>query len=639
MHCLTIHFIILALLALLPVSTESLRFWQIRSAIEIKVQKNTPPYQAFKLVHPHIKTAEQKITNVGSVEKLSTETSTASAIQSYQKIVLLEPLVVKKIQRVDIQKDFYEAVDTSWISSLPLRQRVRLEEAQARFSIFNDAEEAKRNLLEEHQEKSPIEVLQTPSGYTIRGPLEISGGLALTNEHFIELRRSVEGTPREAGKVSAKDGTYNIHVDALAGSLIAKMYTKSGRILGEGFLRLAQDVVGTGVAPKLVIRPQVPWSGAAYDTYSSPGKLRTPAETQVTAWNRETDFESKDGQFQMAGVSPDSTTVVRAEAKNFLVTNSIQIASSDFKAPLFPKSMIKALKEIVSEQLSYDLNDPNLPVIWGQVLLNGKPMANAQVEVEGYEGIRAVYFEGLMPDVQLKETTNNGYFAIIGAPEGLHALIAKRGDQYFAHNIVVVEEGTVSLTQLESTLKTKNVPLRAFDAFSGAPKPADIEMQSLENPLHLTGDGWTTVLLPEISRYSLMQVTPDGDYLPAQYFYKDNQEYIHVPLVQERWLMSILQPKWSQIDSNKGTVIGFFNHESFEVFLAGEENFSQENITFFDSQGNQVFEGVPGGGFIVNNIDLGTHEIVVFGKESEKIYSRLLPVDARSVSVLTFQEY
>jgi hypothetical protein len=631
LQSLVIQVIILAILAVLPVATQSLRFMPIRSPIEITIQKNSPPYQAFKHIYQDTKQNVEKASVTAIVENLSTENSLSNPIQAHQNIVLLEPVIIKKFKAVDIQ-DYNEPIDSSWISSLPLRQRVRLEEAQSRYSIL----ETKKSPIDEAPAPSPAEVKRTANGFMVKGHIEISGGLALTNDHYISLRRSVEGTPREAGEVSIKDGTYRIQIDSLVGNLIAKMFTKEGRMLGEGFLRLASDISQTGTAPTLVIRPQVPWSGGAQSAYTN----RPPENSQMTAFRGETPFDKKSGSFQLSGVSRDSATVVRATAPEFAVTNAVLSAGDEFKTPLFPMSMVKALKEIVSEQMSYDLNDPDLPVIWGQVMLDGKPISGVTVAVEGLDGARAVYFDALnLPDVNVKETTANGYFAIIGVPEGFHALVANRGQGYYGHGIAVAEIGTVSLTKIESSLKTKDVPVRVFDAFTGAPQPADIEMQSLESPLEIGQQGWTTVLLPEIARYSLMQVVPDSNYIPAQYFYRDNQEFIHVPLVSEDWIKQILQPKWEIIDSNKGTVVGFFPHEAFEVFLAGEEDFPNENITFFDSLGNQVFEGIPGGGFIINNIEPGTHEVVVFGKESEKIRSRIIPIDPKSVSVITFQEY
>jgi uncharacterized GH25 family protein len=643
------HLFLLSLLSLWPLATESVRFWQLDATIEIKVQKNSPPYQAFKqvrgLIIPLAKTmgTPLKTTNL-SVDQLPLQN-----IQTAKKIVLLEPVVVQKLPNLVVQQPSVEPMDLDWINTLPVRQKVRLEVAQARYAVLSeDQKEEQKSVanpaLSEAKkiESSQVTIVKTSKGYHIRGPWEISGGLGMTNDHHVDLLHSIEGSTHAKGEVSIKDGTYTINVDSLSGSLIATMYDKNGAVLGEGNLALQEEFAQSGKAPKLIIRPQGnSISGHVASPYDS-GKSGTTVAgvtSLVFAGDGRLD-KSNEETFEMAGVAKNSPTVGRFQAPNYMKSNTILIAGREFKALVFPEKMIKALKEIVSEQLSYDLNNPDLPVVWGQVLLDGKPISGAQVEMESAEDAKIVYFDVInLPDTKLKETSANGYFAIIGAHEGFRALIAKRGGEYYAHNVVALERGTVSSVQLESTLKTKNVPLRVFDAFSGEPMAANVEMQSLESPLHIDARGWNSILLPEISRMSLMQVHPDEQtYLPAQYIYQDDQDYIHIPLIPEDWLMQILQPKWNLIDAEKGTVVGFVKTENFEVYIAGDETFSPENITYFDAQGNRTLEGVKGGGFIINNLEPDTHEIVVYGKESQKLASRLLPVDERSVSVVTYHE-
>ena len=104
MHRLGHRGFILCLFSLWPVATESIRFWQINSAIEIKVQKNSPPFQAFKQAQPALKAvAKNPITFLRSAV-LSVDTLLGQNIQAAKKIVLLEPIVVKKFQNVDIQE-------------------------------------------------------------------------------------------------------------------------------------------------------------------------------------------------------------------------------------------------------------------------------------------------------------------------------------------------------------------------------------------------------------------------------------------------------------------------------------------------------------------------------------------------------
>ena len=645
MKRLGIYSFLFCLFSLWPLATDSLRFWQIDSAIEIKVQKNSPPFQAFQQAQPvHQLLAKNPIT-FQRTANLSVDILSHQNIQSAKKIVLLEPIVVKKFKNLDLQEQASaEPLDLSWVSTLPLRQQIRLEEAQSRFAIFDQppSESPVSRRPSEPVAPSKVEIVKTAHGYEIHGPWEIAGGLGWTNDHSIDLRHSVEGSTRESGVLSVKDGTYNINIASLAGILIAKMYDKAGNVLGEGSLALQEDFLQAGLAPKLIIRPQVNFiRGTAPNSYDG-GKNKNPVEgLSAKALQNDIPFENgPDDTLQLSNMNRNSQTVARFEADHFAKSNMLLISGKDFKAPVFPEKMIKALKEIVSEQLSYDLNNPQLPLIWGQVLMDSRPVTGAQVEIEGESDAKVVYFDILnLPDTNLKETSANGYFAIIGAQEGFHALVARRGGQYYAHNVASLEAGAVSIVNLESSLKTKNVPLRVFDAFAGTPEAAELQLQSLEEPLKIDAKGWTSVLLPQVSRLSLMQVNPANQgYLPAQYFYNDDQDFIHVPLVSEDWLLQILQPKWSQIDAEKGTVIGFVQDENFEVYLAGNEVFSPDNITYFDHHGNLSREGIKGGGFIMNNVDTDTHEIVIYGKQTERLTSRLLPVDQKSVSIILFQE-
>ncbi len=645
MQRLGIHTIILCLFSLWPLATESIRFWQIDAPIEIKVQKNNPPFQAFQQARPAFQIVSKNPITFQRTANLSVDTLIGQNIQTAKKIVLLEPIIVKKFQNLDIQQlASAEPMDLSWVSTLPLRQQVRLEEAQSRFAIFDrpPSTDYMPPKLREKVAPNKIEIIKTAQGYEIHGPWEIAGGLGWTNDHSIDLRHFVEGASREAGVLSVKDGTYKINIASLAGTLVAKMYDKAGQLLGEGNLPLQGGFLQAGLAPKLIIRPQANFiRGTAPNTYDG-GKNKKPiAGLSARALQNDATFgKGPDETLQLLNMNRNSQTIARFEADHFAKSNMLLISGKDFKAPVFPEKMINALKEIVSEQLSYDLNNPELPLIWGQVIMDERAVPGAQVEIEGESSAKIIYFDLLnLPDTNLKETSANGYFAIIGAQEGFHALIARRGGHYYAHNVASLEAGTVSIANLESSLKTKNVPLRVFDAFAGTAQAADLEMQSLEEPLKVDDKGWTSILLPQVSRLSLMQVMPVNEgYLPAQYFYNDDQDFVHVPLISEDWLLKILEPKWSGIDAEKGTVIGFVQDENFEVYLAGDDTFLPENITYFDSEGNLSREGIKGGGFIINNIDPATQEIVVYGIQSERLSSRLLPIDQKSVSIILFQE-
>lgn len=481
-------------------------------------------------------------------------------------------------------------------------------------------------------------------GRRIVGPIEITGGLAVTNEHHIEIRRNDEGILKELGRVDLMQGTYNIDVEEASGSVVARLVNKDGKILGEGSFRLnrvAANNLNYLQGPKLKVEPHADFSGIVSSAYNPKPTEVAPAQTRVTFVKGISDVPvKKDGLVAMDNVTKGSTTVMRAAAPKHLQTSQIIVSGQEFKAALYPSSMIKALQDIVAQQraLSFD-GEPT--VIWGRVALDGKTLAGIDVSVESNPGLQPVYFNSFMiPDPQLKTTSENGLFAFVDVNPGFHSLLATRSDSIFGYVNVVAEEGSVAVGDIDSTLKSEPVPLKVYDAFTGEARSATVTMQSLQDEV-VVENGAQALMLPHLNRLGLMRVHPEGaNYIPARYVYNDSQEFIHVPLIQFSWLSSI--KSFLKIDDSPSgaIIVGFVPDEDFEVYIAGYDNFNQRNIVYFDMQGRilQNRKGVSGGGFILYNVPEDTHEIVVVGNRTQKIYARVLPVDPNSLSVLTFRE-
>lgn len=500
-----------------------------------------------------------------------------------------------------------------------------------------------------HQDGIPGEVAsltKNPNdpGRRIVGPIEITGGLAVTNEHHIEIRRNDEGIIKELGSVDLMNGTYSIDVEDTSGSVVAKLVTREGKILGEGSFRLAKLAVGDLnflQGPKIKVEPHADYGGVVASVYNTRTNDAPPPQTRVTMIKGATDASvRKDGTVSMDNVTKGSTTVLRAAAPKHLQTNSIITSGQEFRSNLYPVTMINALLDIVGQQRAQSF-DGAPTVIWGRVALDGKTLSGIEVNVESDPSLQAVYFNQFMlPDPSLTKTSDNGLFAFVAAEPGFHSLLATRGDSILGYSNVVVEEGAVAQGDIDSTIKNDSVPLRVFDAFTGESRPATLTLQSLPSDLTLES-GSTTVMLPHLNRLGLMRVHPDGaDYIPARYLYNDNDEFIHVPLIKWEWLRAIkTYLKVNEMPSS-GIVVGFVPDENFEVYVAGNDNFEQSNIVYFDMQGRilQNHKGIAGGGFILYNVGEDTQEIVVVGARTQKIYSRVVPVDPNSLSVLSFRE-
>ncbi|MGZ3743446.1 MAG: hypothetical protein ACXWRA_06300 [Pseudobdellovibrionaceae bacterium] len=480
----------------------------------------------------------------------------------------------------------------------------------------------------------------------VAGPIEITGGLAVTNEHHIEVRRADEGVFHEMGQVDLIKGSYSIDINEASGIILARLMDKNGIILGEGGIRISQLRMGSGrliSGPRLEISPSPIWTGRVSHYYPN-SKKENGSSTRVTTFGGENSVAvGKNGEITLENFSRNSTTIVRAEESDQVPSCKIMVAGAKpFGITLFPKSMMKALKRIVTDQKNIPSHEfTETSVVWGTASLDGKPLSGVTVVSETEPEVQAIYFnEFMIPDPKLTATSSVGIYAFIGLADGFHALLGQRGGAYFGHQNVEVEVGSVAIGDIENTLHTESIRIRAFDAFKGEPVTLTANLQSLEQSVEVV-NGAASIVLPQISRLSMIYTQAPPAYISANYFYNDQDSYIHMPVISKEWLAEIKAiAKFNELPQT-GTIIGFFNEENFEVYLAGQTKDSSIEVVYFDASGklSDSHQGVPGGGFIIFNAPYGTQEIVVVGSNSEKISSKVVPVDVDTASVLSFTSF
>jgi hypothetical protein len=328
-----------------------------------------------------------------------------------------------------------------------------------------------------------------------------------------------------------------------------------------------------------------------------------------------------------------------AITQNHIPTQQIVLANSDFKTVAFPQKMVGALKSLVSDQRQQNFNDPNLSIIWGQILFDQKPTSGVQINVENHDYLEPIYFNSLMlPDPSLKSTSENGYFAFLGAPDDFHHLVARRNEIYFGHVNTKVTEGMVSYVTIENSIKSEEIELKVYDAFSGAAQAAELSIQSLPEKIQVQ-QGQEKIFLPSVGRFSLLHALPSEEtYQPAYYSYVDRTDYIYVPLVSREWLYQLITQQKLNVSSQSGLVIGFVHDEDFLVEVRGPTD-AQSTITYFDYAGRatKAKQGTQGGGFLITGLAQDTYEIIVHGSKSQKTYSRIAPLKAQDTFIFSFK--
>ncbi|WP_413289530.1 hypothetical protein [Bdellovibrio sp. HCB337] len=625
--------LMLTTLSIFPISMGKLKFVPIYKTLTIKANKKLPPHIAFMDSHFENQDDEWTAFEKKNKSPLAVGFSVTSQQGPYvltQKKVL-EGFVIRKSAEV-------LSLASQGVYKTKAQAVAEVQGPQWLKNIVGDsqtlprAEEPVHNLL---------------AARRVMGPLEITGGLAVTNEHHIEIRRSDEGVFREMGRVDLMKGSYSIDIDDASGAIVARLLDRSGTILGEGSIRLSQLQVGQGrliYGPRLEVAPSPSWKGRVSRYYGDPKKDKTGGTTKVTSFGGENTITvGSNGEISL-DISKGSTTIVRAEAAEHVPSSKIMLAgdAKTFGVTLFPNSTMEALKSLAAEQKSLSRSHlDETSFVWGTVSLDGKPLSGVSVVSETDPETKAIYFnEFMIPDPKLTATSGSGLYAFVDLHDGFHALLAQRGFEYFGHQNVEVERGSVAIGDLESTLRTEPVHVRAFDAFSGEPVSLVANMQSLSEPVDIN-EGSASIILPQISRMSMIYTETPPEYINANYFYNDQDSYIHLPMLSHAWLTEMKRTAKINEMPDTGTIVGFFNEESFEVYLAAQAQNSPAYILYFDAAGRVIEgnRGQAGGGFIIFNVPYGTQETVVVGSTSEKVFSKVVPVDMESISVLSFSSY
>ncbi len=660
---------LVALFISIPV--KELRYVPIYDALTIKAHKNSPPHVAFEELLADNKDIQiwESIDHPPLIHSLQSGDGVLPVLGTNS--LSLSELVISKDEAIAAHE-----FDSPFTDSLEKRQiatsRDSVFQIPAVESVQNDEKKVLENLNHRQENRIwaaqergvdienliketlgpeaaidsgaelPSNQYQVVGNKNIKGLVEISDGLAVTNENKILVRRFSDGVYKEAGQVSIKDGTYSIDIEDISGAVIAQLRDNQGRVLGEGRVRLGNLAMNkfekSFSGPKINIKPNSNMSAAISSYYNEKAEQSSPPQTVASLFRGAKDLSPEKGAvIAMDDVTRGSASILRASAPDHLQTIALMGTDLETKAQLFPSSMIGALYNIVSEDRGLGSVE-DYRVIWGQVTTDDKATANAEVVLESFPALTAIYFnEFNIPDSNLKTTSKNGLYAFVNVPEGFHSLVVLQKDKVVGYQNTNVENDSVSLAHIELGKEKFNVPLKVYDAFTGQGLGAKIDMQSLEESISVTGG--TVVSLPAVNRFGFIRALPEeSDYVSARYLYNDSDISVNVPMIKWDWLVRIKEYLKIQELPSVGAVVGFVPAEDFEVYLAGYDNFPASNIVYFDAEGKILSsgKGIKGGGFIIYNVPEDTHEVVVYGADSHKINSRVVPVDRGSLAVLTY---
>jgi hypothetical protein len=456
-----------------------------------------------------------------------------------------------------------------------------------------------------------------PNSASIQGFFELSDGVGLTNQ-TVSVRRVREGQSIELGQVDLKAGMYQIYVGSFDGELVAEIKDENGIIIGEDRKRISgltrQNNYFQGPQLKLG-RP----SGFAVNLRNIDDRKIKDSEVSAAIFSGNYSLKKTTDIYPNVARHSSTVALIDSVGGKTARTLSIRSAKDPSEVVLFSSNWIEGAKSYLSERIQIQyMSDAG--IIIGRVMLDGKPVAGAQVMVENQPGIEPYYLDQfLIPQLRQSNTTSNGYFIIPGLQEGSYQISAFIQNRHLGSQAYFVEKSVASYQEILSMSNVKVATARSFDAFTGQTIPTELQIPGLEDLLSVDVESATYVEGTQSGLVEVINRPLQRDYLPYIYLQNQSKDFIHLPQLTEKFIEYISQHH--KIKADTSFFIGFVQMKHFEVTLA-DESFDRTNIVYFGATGEISMSPIENGGFAIFNVPVGTSEVIVENKDNEKISSQ-----------------
>ena len=631
-----IIFIIPAFLLYSP-KVEQNRVVTITKPLLITQERKTPAY----FLYQQVKVSEKQ---VQAPAAMTTYLSGQNYISPLTAVTVNE----LKVDRREIASDVDSGFST--VASKPL-----VEQNENRLlATANSAPALEIVNLSQHPEQPKL----SPSAKwaTIRGKFETRGIGVI--DQIIEIKRIEEGQVRELGRVDLTAGLYSIDIQSPQGILVAEIKDRNGLIIGEdsqkiiNLLSRGQYYEGPFIQVhqpgSIAMNPKLPpenrgrsFSASAAGTNKAIGKASTkPITSQFSAtlFSNQNLLENPTDEFTNISKHASTVSYLNDDSKTYRKVLSIRQTADKNETPLFSEKWTLGMLEYISDQQKIEFKSNQVSIAMGRVMIDGKPAAGVQIQIENHPGVYPIYLDQFMiPAPKQTETSENGYYMFVGLEDGAYTASAFKQNRIVGHQFFITEENTVSYQNIISSSTARSIVVRSFDAFSSEPVDIDLATPDLEEIVQTAAGSASYRNYNQLGVTEFLVRTNNQAYLPIRYLQDARKEYVHVPMIQEAWLKQIQTQRMINDAPETSTFVGFVPEFNFEVYLV-HEGYSRDQVVYFDMQGKISPIPIKGGGFILFNVPLTAHEVVVQQEGSDRIFSQVIDSQASQVGVAHFAE-
>ena len=495
----------------------------------------------------------------------------------------------------------------------------------------------------------------------LKGSFVFKGGVAADGRQLkLAIYHVRDGQMVNKAHVFFKQARFDIKIDRPSGYIVGEITNSVGKVLAVGDVNLydanVRSQIPTPGALNLVLRPYKPGLRLAAMSANTFQKKRLPKTLLHIEGLAKALKTNPKGVFVDNSFTPGSSFLMRATHKNHwptLITGVGNYKKQNFK--LFPNKMVEALLNNVLDSRQ-SISARKRGVVWGRVMLNGKALQNAQVQMADAPEAVPVYFSGVLPDKKLTRTTSNGFFAFVNVPQGVASLRVQHNAQLWPADIIEVQPRHVSYVQLQAH-SPQHVPVKIFDAFNGAPVNSRFRVLGLDTDFSSL-KGKKVISLIKAQGLMFVEVAQDKAYAPAHHSLPASAKYWHLPRVPIRWLDKIVPqevrnvlvgfvpgPDNSLDNTPKSRPAGGGSPEAPEDPSSSEGDYkvalisspdregASSRVLYFDAKGQKTNVGRRGGGFILLDVPLGMQTVALSSPSSKgkkaklKVSSQMLALE------------
>ncbi|MCH2533102.1 MAG: hypothetical protein MK008_01515 [Bdellovibrionales bacterium] len=413
------------------------------------------------------------------------------------------------------------------------------------------------------------------------------------------------------------------------GKIVAKLWSKSNGLIGEGELPLEEDLDYSRL--QVLVKP-VSYSHSGLLMATNEAATDNDYEIMMDANSTKVKVENSKFDFDM---DVKSQPLMIAKLKDQKTSTLFSFNhKSENTWPIYTDDYALFLANLLNKRATAL---ETTALIAGKVTYQGKPLSNVKLVVhQGLLEKPVTYFSSSLPNPSLKTTSSSGDFVAateIDRPAAISVLI---NDKVVHRRDIPVGLGQVTHVNIEIGPQ-QNYSYELSSAFDRRPLDADLYIESSgDNYPIIGGEGRFYNHSSDMAERIYVDMK-NSEYISYSTWINSDFKYGDLYSVKKSWFYELTKGAVENFNDYSSIYIGFVNGADYKVSMDSKAN-STIKIIYFDSQGNKIESGKSDGGFIIVNMPQGQRTIFVEALDLNKSHSQFFNAyqSQNFSSVITF---